>query len=81
MQGVGHQGIDIMIGNAQLQFAGFRFDLTGTPDGHNEVVRFSWILALPGGEPVARGTDMATMADGRMQNVIGFLDTVVPEAA
>jgi hypothetical protein len=81
MQGAGHQGIDIMIGNAQSQFAGYRFDLACTPDGHNEVVRFSWTLAVPGGEPVARGTDMATMADGRMRSVIGFLDTVVPEAA
>jgi hypothetical protein len=81
MQGAGHQGIDAMIGNAQSQFAGYRFDMAGAPDGHNAVVRFSWTLALPGNAPVARGTDVATIAEGRMRSVIGFLDTAVTETA
>lgn len=75
MRGAGHDGIDAMIAGAQNQFPGLRFELDGTPDGHNDVVRFSWTLAVPGGAPVAHGTDVAELgADGRLVRVTGFLD-------
>lgn len=76
MSSGGHQGIDDMIANAQSHFAGYRFDLVGVPDGHNDVVRFSWSAAAAGSTPVACGTDVATIADGRMRSVTGFLDAV-----
>lgn len=81
MEGAGHQGIDDMIAGAQSQFSGYRFKLTGTPDGHHNVVRFSWSLAVAGSTPVAHGTDVATIADDRMRSVIGFMDTLPREAA
>ncbi|SFV04006.1 nuclear transport factor 2 family protein [Pseudoduganella namucuonensis] len=75
MRGAGHEGIDAMIGAAQGHFPGMRFELDGAPDGHNDVVRFSWTLGLPGEAPVARGTDMATVdPDGRLSSVTGFLN-------
>jgi hypothetical protein len=75
MRGDGHTGIDAMIGAAQDHFPGMRFVLDGTPDGHNDVVRFSWSLGAPGAEPVARGTDVAVVSgDGRLAKVTGFLD-------
>jgi len=75
MRGAGHDGIDAMIAGAQSQFPGFRFELEGTPDGHHDVVRFSWSLSQPGGTPVAFGTDVARVsADGRLASVTGFLD-------
>ncbi|KQW89813.1 polyketide cyclase [Massilia sp. Root418] len=75
MRGNGHTGIDAMIGAAQDHFPGMQFALDGTPDGHNDVVRFSWSLGLPGAEPVARGTDVATVSDdGRLVKVTGFLN-------
>lgn len=75
MRGEGHTGIDAMIGAAQGQFLGMRFEMDGTPDGHNDVVRFSWALGAPGTEPVARGTDVATISDdGRLARVTGFLN-------
>jgi hypothetical protein len=81
MKSAGHDGIDAMIAAAQRQFAGFRFNVLGTPDGHNDVVRFSWSLAVPGDSPIACGTDVAVVAsDGRLRSVTGFLDTV-PAAA
>lgn len=77
MRGAGHDGIDAMIAGAQGQFPGYRFELDGTADGHNDVVRFSWTLGLPGGDPVAHGTDVARVAgDGRLASVTGFLDAV-----
>ena len=75
MQGVGHAGLDAMIAGAQDHFPGHRFALAGTPASHNDMVRFSWTLGVPGAEPVARGTDLAVLAaDGRLASVTGFLD-------
>ena len=75
MRGHGHDGIEAMIATAQQHFAGHRFLLAGTPDAHHDVVRFSWTLHAPDGAPVARGTDIATVAgDGRLASVTGFLD-------
>lgn len=81
MSGAGHAGIDAMIAGAQVRFPGMRFTLAGTPDGHHDVVRFSWTLAAPGQAPVAHGSDVATIADGRISTVIGFLDKVSQPAA
>lgn len=78
MEGRGHGGIAALIAGAQQRFAGYRFVLLGTPEGHHSVVRFSWALAAAGAEPVARGTDVADVdADGRLRRVTGFLDYVV----
>lgn len=75
MQSTGHDAIDAMVGAAQAQFSGLRFDVSGGPDGHHDVVRFSWSLGTAGAEPVAVGTDIAVMApDGRVEKITGFLD-------
>jgi hypothetical protein len=75
MSGEGTDGIAGMIGAAQQQFPGHRFELSFGPDAHNHVVRFAWQLVGAGG-PVAAGTDFATVADdGRLRNVTGFLET------
>jgi hypothetical protein len=83
MHGSGIDGIDGMIATAQQQFPGYRFSLRGTPDGHNNVVRFSWTLApgdaavAAGGDsaPVAKGSDIAYIdGRGRLLKVTGFLD-------
>lgn len=75
MQGAGIDGIDAMIGAAQQHFPQHRFELRGTPDGHNDVVRFAWTLQAPDGKAVAHGLDIATVTlDGRLADVTGFLD-------
>jgi len=75
MQGAGHAALDAMIAGAQDHFPGMRFELAGTPASHNDMVRFSWTLAAPGAQPVARGTDLAVLGeDGRFTSVTGFLD-------
>ena len=75
MAGEGTDGITAMIGAAQTQFPGHRFELAFGPDAHNDVVRFAWQLVGENG-PVAGGTDFATVADdGRLRNVTGFLET------
>jgi hypothetical protein len=75
MTGEGVAGIDATIARAQAQFPGYRFSLFGAADLHHDRVRFSWSLSADGSAPVARGTDFATLAaDGRLREVIGFLD-------
>ena len=75
MQGEGHAGIAAMIEGAREQFPGFRFELAGNPDGHGSYARFSWRLISPNGDDVAGGTDMVRLGtDGRIKEVIGFLD-------
>ena len=76
MAGEGADGIAAMIGAAQAQFPGHRFELAFGPDAHNDVVRFAWTLVGDGGA-VAKGVDFATVGDdGRLRNVTGFLETV-----
>ena len=74
MKSEGQSGIDAMIAGVQQRFAGHHFTLRGTPEGHNDRVRFSWSLAK-GETPIAHGTDVAVVtADGRLKAVTGFLD-------
>ena len=76
MAGEGTDGITGMIGAAQAQFPGHRFELSFGPDAHNDVVRFAWTLRGADG-PIASGVDFGTVADdGRLRNVTGFLETM-----
>jgi hypothetical protein len=74
MRGDGPEVITAMIGAAQQQFPGHRFELAMGPDVHNDRVRFGWKLVGPDGAAAA-GTDFATVAgDGRLRDVTGFLE-------
>ncbi len=73
----GHDGIDGFIAGAQAQFAGLTFSLPAAPDAHHDIARFQWYLGAPGTEePLAIGFDVVTVADGRISQVLGFLDKV-----
>jgi hypothetical protein len=77
MEGSGTDGIAAMIGGAQQQFPGHRFELSEGPDAHHDRVRFAWSLVADGGAPVAAGIDFArTAQDGRLSEVTGFLQPV-----
>jgi hypothetical protein len=80
MQGDGHDQIDALIAGVRGQFPGFRFALVGQPDGYGDQVRFSWQLGPEGSDGPIKGTDFATLENGRLKSVIGFLDQV-PAAA
>ena len=76
MQGDGHQGIDALIAGVHGQFPGFRFKLKGKADGFGDNIRFSWSLGPDGTEAVIEGSDFATIKEGRLSTVTGFLDKV-----
>jgi hypothetical protein len=80
MQADGHDEIITLIAGVQGQFPAFRFALVGQPDGYGDQVRFSWQLGPEGGDGGIKGTDFATLENGRLSRVVGFLDQV-PAAA
>jgi ketosteroid isomerase-like protein len=74
----GHQQIAAVIAAAHEQFPGFVFRPVGAVDGHHDTARFSWELVnqADGSAPVA-GFDVITLDDeGRINQVLGFLDRV-----
>lgn len=73
----GRDAIDAAIAAAQGQFPGLVFRLAGPVDGHHNQVRFTWELGPAGGAALAAGFDVAvTDGDGRLSQVLGFLDRV-----
>jgi SnoaL-like domain len=73
----GRNEVDAMIGAVQAQFPGFVFTLLGPVDAHHRQARFTWGLGPAGAEPVVVGFDVAVAdEDGRLRNVLGFLDKV-----
>jgi hypothetical protein len=77
----GHDLIDAMIKTAQQQFPTYRLRLVSGIEAHHGYARFSWEA---GGAPDAplyiAGTDVLTIANGRLESVIGFADAA-PAAA
>lgn len=76
MQGNGHGQIDALISAVHQRFPEFRFALIGQPNGYGEHVRFSWQLGPEGVDGPIKGTDFATLDNGRLKHVVGFLDQV-----
>ena len=74
MQGEGRAQIDALVAAVQQRFPGFRFVLTGAPNGHGDHVRLSWSLGPAGAEPPIAGSDVVNLAEGRIRQVIGFID-------
>jgi pimeloyl-ACP methyl ester carboxylesterase len=72
----GHAAISQLIGAVHGQFPDFTFTRRGAADGHGAFARFAWSLGPVGGPPVAGGTDLAVIDNGRLASVTGFLDAV-----
>src|SRR5262249_18283070 len=78
MQGDGHAGIDALVQGVQAQFPGYRFRQTGAVDAHHDHIRFWGELAPANGPAAVAGTDFGVVAvDGRLQTIVGFLDSAV----
>ncbi|WEO99240.1 nuclear transport factor 2 family protein [Streptomyces sp. FXJ1.172] len=78
----GHEGIAAVIALAHEQFPGFVFRPLGAVDGHHDTARFGWELVneADGAAPVA-GFDVVTLdSEGRIRQVLGFLDRVPASA-
>ncbi len=77
----GWEAIDATVAAVQQMFPGHRFALAGAVDAHHDTLRFQWHLASPdAAEPLVIGFDVASLEEGRIRQVFGFLDKV-PQAA
>ena len=77
VQARGWEAIDATIAAVQSMFPGHVFRLAGPVDAHHDMARFHWHLAAPGAdEPLVIGFDVAQLDDGRIRQVLGFLDKV-----
>ena len=73
----GRHGLDATIAAVQGQFGGLVFSLGGAVDAHHDIARFTWHLGPEGAEPLVIGFDVAVIGDdGRISQVLGFLDKV-----
>ncbi|MFC1416000.1 nuclear transport factor 2 family protein [Streptacidiphilus cavernicola] len=73
----GRDAIDATLGAVQQQFPGLVFSLLGPVDAHHGIARFGWELGPAGGEALVVGFDVLVAdADGRISQVLGFLDQV-----
>jgi hypothetical protein len=78
--GQGHAGISAMLGAAQSQYPGHRFRRTTSIDTHHDRMRFSWEMAPETGPPLAKGTDICVVDEGRLRSVLGFFDEIQGKA-
>ncbi|TFV62562.1 UNVERIFIED_ORG: nuclear transport factor 2 family protein [Bacillus sp. AZ43] len=77
----GRDQLEATIAAVQQQFPGFVFQAAGPVDAHHDQLRFTWHLGPEGQEAPIAGFDVAVVdADGRIRQVLGFLDRV-PAAA
>lgn len=74
MSADGPDGISDLVAAVHQRLPGFRITLTGTPNGHGKYVRLSWSLGLDGAEPPIEGSDVVMVGEGRISQVIGFID-------
>lgn len=71
----GHVEIDAMLAAVQARFPGFVLQRTSRIDSHNGQLRFSWSLGPEAGPAVVEGVDFCALAaDGRLEQVVGFID-------
>ncbi|MFI4934663.1 MAG: nuclear transport factor 2 family protein [Caulobacterales bacterium] len=76
MSGDGHAGIDAVIEGVQNRFPDYRFNLVGQADSFGDHLRLSWALGPGEGDAPVKGTDFATLQDGRLKVVTGFFDQI-----
>jgi hypothetical protein len=75
----GHDELDAAIAGVQAQFPGWVFTLAGPIDTHHSQARFTWNLGPADGPTVVVGFDVAVLDNGRVSQVLGFLDKVPAE--
>jgi len=81
MQSSGREELSALVDGVHAQFPEFQFRLIGTPDGFSEFTRLSWELGPSDGEAPIAGSDVVRVDDdGRIMQVLGFLDRMPSQA-
>lgn len=70
----GWDGVDALV-SGLLEGAGdMQFAVTAGPSVVADIGRVSWQLAVPGGPPVVRGTDVAIVHEGKIAKFCTFIE-------
>ena len=73
----GREQFDGVLAAVQHDFPGMVFTLVGPVDAHHGIARFGWGLGPGDGEALVVGFDVLVAGpDGRIAQVLGFLDKV-----
>ena len=73
----GRDEFDATLAAVQRDFPGMVFTLLGPVDAHHDIARFRWELGPEGAEALIVGFDvLVAAADGRIAQILGFLDRV-----
>jgi hypothetical protein len=70
----GWDGIAAAVARIQPDAPEVSFSVTSGPEAIDDLGRVGWALGAPGAPPVARGTDIAIVRDGRIVKLYTFLD-------
>ena len=73
-EGYGLAGIDEITKGGLTKFPGATVRRTSKVDGSGIYYRWNFTLSTADGKPLSSGVDFATIVDGKLQSVIGFLD-------
>lgn len=71
------EGVEVLkdhVAELLARFDGLEFTAAGEPTAVGDLGRVAWILGPPSGEPVATGTDVGLVRDGRLVRLWTFLD-------
>ncbi|MDQ0593852.1 hypothetical protein QFZ37_002221 [Chryseobacterium ginsenosidimutans] len=70
----GFTAIDDLIQKLQQDLpADFEFTLTTAPKSNHNIQHISWQLGIPGQQPVAAGSDVAIIEEGKIKSLYLFL--------
>ena len=71
----GRIGLLHYITNAQKFVPGFQLELAGAPEQCHGYYRFQWLIRMPDGNVMGRGTNFGRLSSGgRFASAIGFWD-------
>jgi hypothetical protein len=77
----GHDELAAMMDAVRAQYPGHSFRQVGQPDGHHDLLRWSWEMVDAEGAGVVDGFDVALRAeDGRLSYLAGFFGASIPTA-
>ncbi|MBL8237593.1 MAG: SRPBCC domain-containing protein [Bryobacterales bacterium] len=71
----GRDALFTYIGNARQYVPGFQLELAAPPEHCHGYYRFSWLIRMPGGGIMGRGTNFGQLgSSGRIASAVGFWD-------
>jgi hypothetical protein len=78
MEATGPDGIAGLVDVVLQHYPGHRFVRTTAVDAHHDHARYGWALVAPDGTAAVTGTDVVTVNDGKLAQIVGFFGEPAP---